>query len=1061
MEKSLESAPLLIVGDPGSGKSSLIAKWLEYHHKFHLKDNNLIYIDNPSLTSTPTSSHTLYNLINRIRREYDISQGTSTSENTLRMNFSKMLETVSSSQPSNSVKRNCVIIIFDGVDLYKEAGGREESAEWLPSFLPDAVKLIYTCTRGSSAEQVLSEKTKVVHLGPIDPPGRKKILQEYLNRYPDMKASENLEALQKYIRKNACCGNPLYLSMLVLWSLSSFPGVPNFPLPDPLEVSTAARLFRYSIDHFSPYFHNAVEKVLGCLAVCKYSLSKEEIALSCGISLKLAGGILHVYDNVLKRYEDLYFFANAMFRECVNREVALEIPKAIAEILDEQCYMKRTDELLHALWMNSDWKSLKEKLRNIVIFGSLYTQSAKLDLCKYWVDLEKNNFDPVEEYNKCIEDFVNANQTIKNEEIVLVLLNLFHFFYEYGEVECPRVSVFRHYPLISPDLLEDLNLLPELKKYPDIFNPEVLSPMFAHEKFITEESSISQIREKVLAMDEESQKQKRTNCFHYKRWLWIQFPWIVLSPSTNASVMLETLRGKPVSLSYEGEKDFNNSFMKLILAENTQKVIVKTRSQSSKPLLHRASTSQGVMRKAGLGPIPIMQAEGPSDRSKLNTSASFSRLNLSGEAAPETYQISFSLKDTGINTVLLKLDSQLVRFSKAEFNKKHKEVVEMQKMFNRMKEIQRIKKQEIGSIETQISHLKAKYREKFEVIQKINLLQHQTNKNLEKLVITQSEGDYLANICCTSERNLPFKQEWNNEIITSIHACDKIINSEIQQIEIYNHDTFEYNFRSSKLKPLITEKRKFGTNTLEKLSEKYSLNAYINKSIVQGYNRRKVLLSLPETHDNSSLLRSKILTRKKADSKLKVTKMYLQQKIDHFENLFAKLRKLSNQTEKIEIAAIISRFEERGELIQQKKDLENILESLKLEKIHLEERLQYIVASKPAEIVEEEPKDFSALSDTLFRTENKVVKLHEKLKEQELNLIKIKEITAQLWKRLKIKTECEINSKTVKQVYNTMGEFVEELNKNVGFPLRREVKQQEKPQLTKLWDKISEKYLFY
>ena len=108
-----------------------------------------------------------------------------------------------------------LVLIIDGIDLFKESSGTEESAEWLPFVLPEAVKIIYTCNTSSKAYTRISEKCKNLVLSELTVSNRKKILKEFLARFPDMQKSENLIELKQNI-KNDCCANQLYLKMIII-----------------------------------------------------------------------------------------------------------------------------------------------------------------------------------------------------------------------------------------------------------------------------------------------------------------------------------------------------------------------------------------------------------------------------------------------------------------------------------------------------------------------------------------------------------------------------------------------------------------------------------------------------------------------------------------------------------------------------------------------------------------------------------------------------------------------------------------------------------------------------
>ena len=64
--------------------------------------------------------------------------------------------------------------------------------------------------------------------------------------------------------------------------------------------------------------------------------------------------------------------------------------------LEEECYN---------LFMSKNYFRLKEKVSVIENFLLFYNINSKNQLCYYWQKLEEQNFDPVIEYNKAIEQF--------------------------------------------------------------------------------------------------------------------------------------------------------------------------------------------------------------------------------------------------------------------------------------------------------------------------------------------------------------------------------------------------------------------------------------------------------------------------------------------------------------------------------------------------------------------------------------------------------------------------------------------------------------------------------
>ena len=83
-------------------------------------------------------------------------------------------------------------------------------------------------------------------------------------------------------------------------------------------------------------------------------MSKEEIALSAGVSLKLASKILQIYDNILTKHEDFYLFSNAIFRNSLTIDFLSVLSKEMILVFEGQNNFRRINELLHVLYLTAN-----------------------------------------------------------------------------------------------------------------------------------------------------------------------------------------------------------------------------------------------------------------------------------------------------------------------------------------------------------------------------------------------------------------------------------------------------------------------------------------------------------------------------------------------------------------------------------------------------------------------------------------------------------------------------------------------------------------------------------
>jgi hypothetical protein len=1054
-----QSAPLLITGTQGCGKSSIISKWLQYHLKSSGKDNNLVIYENPGLNSSPNYAQSLFNILSRLKEEYELDLKLTAKEERLRSQFMKLFENPHS-LPAPKQSRKCVIIIIDGIDKYSIGNGKEDSAEWLPVLIPENIRVIYSCDQNSDAFLALKDFCKVINLEGLKRKYKFRVLNGYLERFPDMKKSDNLESVQMCLSDNTNTANPLFLKMLILWSLGSFPQCKQFSVPNYKETPGVDTLFNYAIRFYSGSCSQKIRKVFLVVKLARYGLTKDEIALSSGVSMKLTDKILTIFDCCLIKIGETYSFSNTIFRSCLETASPETISREISLVLEERNNPKRIIELFNALQISKDWKRLKDKLRSLQVFISMYNTQNKVELFTLWVELEKNGFDPVEEYNKVIEEFLSNHSTQKSEDIVLVVLNFFSFFEEYGLFECPKSVNFRNYPLSNKETLEKVNLYIEAEKITGVFNKLPESPLFLAEKKIFELGNRDELREMIIGLNLDNSKKSHGEFFHYKRWFWMQFPLIALSPAINASLVLGLYRG-PVGLPYTKELEVYESLVKIINPpESFQKSVNYSRPHTTKPLLNRGNSLQIIRSAAGFNKPRVSINDQQIDISQLNKSSlSFASFKTQPDNRPETYSVNFSLRDTGINTVLLKLNSQLVKFTEVEVKKRFKETQKLQQQYNKLKETLLLKEKQKENLATQLDQVKAKHLEKEEIFQKFTNLQFKTNKNLEKQVLAQAEVEYLGNILESCIKNPPFVQEWNNDLIKAIDICSEYIKSEKVCIEQYEKDTLEYISKYNDLKTTVSEKRSAGTSTLTKLSEKYSINAFINQKIVKGFNRRKVMLMTPEAKEPTNLLYNKIKTRKSSVSKVHDLRTDLEIRLKKLENNVKKLIRSSKDKELRDINGIILKFQQHNELGNQSKELSKSLNELKTEKLNLEEKLNFLKSKIKPQEKEEEPKSFNELSDQLEFANSRLLNIREKVELQEVKIVNVKEVFLQIWMNFGIDEKCELDGKNVKELIRKLANRV--LIVDTGDLNKGDVKKSQLVrQRTKVWNAVTDKKLF-
>ena len=157
-------------------------------------------------------------------------------------------------------------------------------------------------------------------------------------------------------------------------------------------------------------------------------------------------------------------------------------------------------------------------LTQLEVFVIMYSPLFKIELYMYWLKLEQQHFDPVQEYNRALEEFI-ALYSPSSKDLFMILIQFCRFFKDLSEVESSQTSSFRHPNLRGFYELKDINLLEEIETMNGMFFNTIQSPIRDDEVF-GPDSQLSQdlIREKIL-LNKYDIKDKNNEFYYYKRWI--------------------------------------------------------------------------------------------------------------------------------------------------------------------------------------------------------------------------------------------------------------------------------------------------------------------------------------------------------------------------------------------------------------------------------------------------------------------------------------------------------------------------------------------------------------
>jgi NACHT domain. len=262
-----EAGPLAIVGEPGSGKSALMARAIEKAQETH-SDAFVVY---RFIGATPASSdgRALLDLLCRqITRAYEGDESTIPSEyNDLAVEFGKRLELATAERP--------LIVVLDALD---QLSGAARGLSWMPAALPVNARLVVSTLPGECEKALLAKHPTpdVVTVKPMSSAEAETLLSRWLDHAGrTLQTAQRQEVLARFGRSD---GLPLYLRLAFeearLWR--SYTPATETVLHESVQGLIRENLFpRLS----EPANHGGllVAHALGYLAASRFGLSEDEV----------------------------------------------------------------------------------------------------------------------------------------------------------------------------------------------------------------------------------------------------------------------------------------------------------------------------------------------------------------------------------------------------------------------------------------------------------------------------------------------------------------------------------------------------------------------------------------------------------------------------------------------------------------------------------------------------------------------------------------------------------------------------------------------------------------
>lgn len=420
--------PVLLLGDSGSGKSALIANWVEHRRKTHPDD----FIFTHYIGGTPDSSDhikLILRLMKEIKKWTNDSTDLPKNEQEAKRDIGLWLSKARSSAEHKKVK---AIVIFDAINQLED---REHSKQlgWLPiELFKNSLKLILSTLPNETNNAIVKYGVEVLRIEPLTIDERIIFIQQYLNRYG--KKLDEKKLLN--IAKSTQSSNPMFLILLLdELRISAVHDTIDKKLTEYLRSDDiSALLKKIFLRYQSDYERDRVDLVKDTLRFiygAKEGLAEYELLELLGeegqnqLPFSLWSPIRAALEGMLVEKSGIYNFSHQYIRQAVEDLFLPDIDCKddtriiLAEYFEKAANTRRTSSEL--MWLLCETEQY-QKLKNVLLDIDRFMVTDEEEIYLYWQRIGPSDVGIM--YKKSWEEWRNKNE-ISDIDLFAAKLGLF------------------------------------------------------------------------------------------------------------------------------------------------------------------------------------------------------------------------------------------------------------------------------------------------------------------------------------------------------------------------------------------------------------------------------------------------------------------------------------------------------------------------------------------------------------------------------------------------------------------------------------------------------------
>ncbi|XP_036420581.1 nephrocystin-3 [Colossoma macropomum] len=422
--------PLLVSGGPGSGKSLLLAKWIELQQK-HSPNTLILYhfVGRPLSTSAEPVLIIKRLTVKLLQHFWSIS-GLSMDPCKILEEFPRWLERLSARHHGN------IIIVIDSIDQIQNA---ERHMKWLIDPLPANVRVLVSVNVETCPQAWRLWPT--LHLDPLSPREVRSVINTACVNTDTKLTKDQEKKLEVHCRSASTC-NALYVSLLArLLTHSRSSLLLERTLHHCVSCQDTVALYRLclkvALDVLNTDRERNVMKELLCLVFASHNgISESEVLeMFSELSFPALSSLLHSLRGLLIvtfgcgliRFQHLQA-CEAVMQEFLDggRYCALYREKLICyfsqQLSQNRVTWRVADELPWLLQQQENRSKLQLSLLNLFVSQNLYKRGHFSELLAYWQFVGKDKVSMAAEYFDALKEFERG---CESEEKMSKLANLY------------------------------------------------------------------------------------------------------------------------------------------------------------------------------------------------------------------------------------------------------------------------------------------------------------------------------------------------------------------------------------------------------------------------------------------------------------------------------------------------------------------------------------------------------------------------------------------------------------------------------------------------------------